>query len=64
MAVYGAPDIPDNVQKRETVLVDHRGRSILERAPRPIGFRPPAAKDKNSLAGDGPRPQYPEGDHD
>ena len=31
--------IPDNEAKRETLLFDRRGRPLVVRAPRPVGFR-------------------------
>lgn len=41
---YGppAPQTPDNAQPpRQVLLVDHRGRPLVIREPRPVGFRKP-----------------------
>ncbi len=33
--------VPDQAQKRETVLYGPRGEPLVVREPRPVGFRPP-----------------------
>jgi hypothetical protein len=36
--------MPDREEKPETLLVDPRGKPLLIRAPRPLGFRPERAR--------------------
>jgi len=53
--LYRAPiDVPDNDQKRETVLYGPRGEALLIREPRPIGFRHP------ETTGRRPTPEQPD----
>jgi hypothetical protein len=42
MSLWRAPiDVPENAQRRETVLYGPHGEPIVVKEPRVVGFRPP-----------------------
>lgn len=42
---YGYRTVEEQGVKRETLIVDNRGRAVLIREPRKVGFAPPKPKD-------------------